>query len=137
MTDVFTSEKRSEIMRRVHGKDTSPEKAVRSLLHRIGYRFRLHRADLPGRPDIVFPSRRKVIFIHGCFWHGHDCPRGSRTPKTNPEYWKDKIKQNFERDHRHCEDLKVKGWCVLVIWECELKNLQELEKKLREFLNNY
>jgi len=121
MTDVFPSEKRSWIMSRVREKNTSPEFKVRSLVHRLGYRFRLHRKDLPGKPDLVFPSRKKIIFVHGCFWHGHDCARGNRSPKTNTEYWVEKIRRNTERDACHQAELKAIGWDVLVVWECELK----------------
>ncbi|ACM19073.1 DNA G:T-mismatch repair endonuclease Vsr [Geotalea daltonii FRC-32] len=134
MADVFTSEKRSEIMRQVHGKNTSPEKAVRSMLHRMGFRFRIHRADLPGCPDIVLPARRKVIFVHGCFWHGHTCPRGSRIPKTNQTYWQTKIERNRKRDILDKKALSAQGWSVLVIWECELKDSDKLGDMLCSFL---
>lgn len=98
MVDKFSEKKRSYIMSRVRNKDTSPEKIVRTTVHRLGYRFRLHRNDLPGKPDLVFPSRHKVIFVHGCFWHGHQCKRGNRLPKTNQTYWFNKINRNIERD---------------------------------------
>lgn len=106
-------------MRKVKAKDTAPEKTVRSLLHAMGYRFRLHRKDLPGTPDIVLPSRRIAIFVHGCFWHGHDCPRGSRTPKTNTEYWTAKIDRNKQRDQAAQNSLRASGWTPHVIWECQ------------------
>jgi DNA mismatch endonuclease, patch repair protein len=134
MTDVFSSKKRSWIMSRVRGKNTSPEKTVRSLIHRLGYRFRLHKKDLPGKPDIVFPSRRKVIFVNGCFWHGHNCKRGNRTPKKNREYWVEKISKNVARDAKHCKELSTLGWSVLVVWECEIKNIEELSKKIENYL---
>ena len=134
MTDVFSKEKRSWIMSRVRGKDTSPEIKVRSLTHRLGYRFRLHRKDLPGKPDLVFPSRKKVIFVHGCFWHGHDCPRGKRTPKANTGYWTEKIRKNGERDVKNQAELQSLRWQVLVIWECETNNLDKVACKINEYL---
>lgn len=134
MADVFTSEKRSEIMSCVHGKDTSPEKIVRSLLYSMGFRFRLHRQDLPGCPDIVLPSRRKAIFIHGCFWHGHNCARGRRVPKTNRKYWETKIERNRKRDEKCRIELSAEGWNVLTIWECELKYLEKIRTILQGFL---
>src|SRR6187402_1117299 len=105
MTDVFTPEKRSAVMGRVKGKNTSPELIVRKALHRLGARFRLHRKDLPGAPDIVLPGRRLTIFVHGCFWHGHDCARGSRVPKQNRDYWVAKVARNVARDARSHEAL--------------------------------
>lgn len=134
MTDVFPSEKRSWIMGRVREKNTSPELKVRSLIHRLGFRFRLHKKDLPGKPDLVFPSRKKIIFVHGCFWHGHDCSRGEREPKSNTEYWVEKIRRNAERDARHRSDLKALGWDVLVVWECELKDAEALSSRITSFL---
>jgi len=134
MTDVFSKDKRSWIMSRVRGKDTSPEKIVRSLAHRLGYRFRLHRSDLPGKPDVAFPSRRKVIFVHGCFWHGHQCARGNRKPKTNETYWREKIRRNVERDDKHKRDLALMGWRTLIIWECQIKDEEALRSALISFL---
>jgi DNA mismatch endonuclease, patch repair protein len=125
---------RSSTMRAVKSKDTRPELAVRSLLHRLGYRFRIHRKDLPGNPDIVFPSRHKVIFVHGCFWHGHNCIRGARTPVSNRNYWIAKILRNVTRDEKHLRDLESSGWHVLVLWECELKNAN-LQTHLENFLS--
>ncbi|MGD0820867.1 MAG: very short patch repair endonuclease [Desulfomonilia bacterium] len=136
MTDVFSKEKRSWVMSRIRGKGTSPEMKVRSLTHRLGYRFRLHRKDLPGKPDLVFPSRKKVIFVNGCFWHGHDCPRGKRTPKANAGYWIDKIRKNIERDAKNQAELQSLGWNVLVVWECELKNLDNIACKINDNLSN-
>ena len=136
MTDVFPSEKRSWIMRRVREKNTSPELKVRSLIHRLGFRFRLHRKDLPGKPDLVFPSRKKIIFVHGCFWHGHHCARGHRVPKTNSEYWIEKIQRNMERDSKHQSDLKAMGWDILVIWECEINNPKIVAGKIDGFLSS-
>lgn len=136
MTDVFSSDKRSWIMSRVREKNTSPELKVRSLVHRLGYRFRLHRKTLPGKPDLVFPSRKKIIFVHGCFWHGHDCARGHRAPKTNSEYWIEKIQRNIERDSKHQSDLKAMGWGILIIWECELNNPKIVTENIDGFLSS-
>lgn len=125
---------RSENMRRIRSKDTKPEMIVRSMVHKLGFRFRLHRRDLPGCPDLVFPSRRKVIFVHGCFWHGHTCPEVARTPKTNTEYWVQKIRGNIERDNRNQEKLKALGWRILVVWECETKIETKLARRICRFL---
>jgi DNA mismatch endonuclease (patch repair protein) len=125
---------RSEIMRRVKAKDTTAELTARSALHRLGYRFRLHRADLPGKPDIVLPGRRAAIFVHGCFWHGHDCARGARVPKANRGYWVEKIARNRARDVAHAAALEACGWRALVLWECELSDRDALERRLRGFL---
>jgi len=125
---------RSENMRRIRSKDTSPELKVRSLAHRLGFRFRLHRKDLPGKPDLVFPVRKKIIFVHGCFWHKHDCPEGLRKPKSNRSYWIPKIERNQQRDTENINRLRVAGWDVLVVWECEIKAHEHLAKKLIEFL---
>jgi DNA mismatch endonuclease (patch repair protein) len=127
-------EQRSRIMRAVKGKDTGPELLVRRLLHGNGYRYRLHRADLPGKPDLTFPARRCVVFIHGCFWHGHDCKRGAREPKSNVAYWRAKIARNRERDGKNRRALKQLGWRSLVLWECELKNEDAVLKRLQRFL---
>src|SRR5260221_9305804 len=121
-------------MRAVKGKNTAPELAVRHLVHGLGYRFRLHRADLRGKPDLVFSGRRKVVFVHGCFWHGHLCTRGNRIPKANTDYWRAKIKRNRARDATNAIKLKAGGWRVLVIWECELKNLAVVRGLLSQFL---
>jgi DNA mismatch endonuclease (patch repair protein) len=134
MSDVFPQEKRSWIMSRVKGKDTSAEIRVRSLTHRLGYRFRLHRKDLPGKPDLVFPSKKKVIFVHGCFWHGHACARGARIPKANRDYWIEKIRKNVERDQKNHTLLNSLGWKVLVIWECECKVDEVLVQTITNFL---
>ena len=130
------SEQRSRNMRAIKGRDTKPEMLVRRLLHRLGYRYRLHRKDLPGRPDIVFGPRRKVIFVHGCFWHGHSCKAGQRVPKTNTEYWTSKISSNVERDLRHLEELSLASWSALVLWECELSEEEDLEARLIRFLDS-
>lgn len=131
--DVFTPEKRSSVMRSVKAKNTKPELAARQLIHRLGYRFRLHRKDLPGKPDIVFPKYRAVIFVHGCFWHWHGCKR-TRMPKSNSEYWRAKIDRNVARDKRTKRELGKLGWRRLVIWECELTDLQKVSRKVQNFL---
>lgn len=128
------SERRSATMRAVKSRDTKPEMRVRRLLHRAGYRYRLHAADLPGSPDIVFRGRRKAVFVHGCFWHGHDCKRGARMPATNVEYWRRKIGRNVERHARSLEALAADGWTVLTLWECELKDEAALRARLEAFL---
>lgn len=131
-----TKEQRSRTMRAVKGVDTAPEMTVRRIAHRMGFRFRLHRKDLPGKPDLVFPRLRKVIFVHGCFWHGHDCARGARPPRTNVEYWRSKIARNSARDAASMRALKVAGWRASVIWECELKNLDNVKRRLMRFLGS-
>lgn len=125
---------RSENMRRIRSKDTAPEMAVRRLVHGLGYRYRLHRKDIPGKPDLVFPSRRKVIFIHGCFWHQHPECREGRPPKSNTAYWGPKLERNVERDRRAVAELTAAGWGVLVVWECETKDLGELQGAVQAFL---
>lgn len=121
-------------MRRVHSKDTAPELAIRHKLFSLGYRYRLHRRDLPGCPDIVFPVRKKIIFVHGCFWHGHTCSRGARTPKKNRGYWVRKIARNIQRDGEQLNELRVMGWDVLTVWECELREHRKLTSRLIKFL---
>jgi DNA mismatch endonuclease (patch repair protein) len=135
VTDVYSPEKRSQVMGRVKGKDTGPELRLRRLLTRMGLRYRLHRKDLPGKPDLVMAGRRAVVFMHGCFWHGHDCARGARKPKANAEYWEAKIGRNVARDARVLGELREAGWKPQVVWECELKDEAALEARLRvEFL---
>ncbi len=131
MTDVFTSEQRSAVMRKVKGKDTSPELKVRRLLWGMGLRYRLHRRDLPGAPDIVLAGRRLAVFVHGCFWHGHDCARGARVPKQNRDYWTGKVGRNRERDVRNQAALASRGWTPMVVWECELKDAAALAARLK------
>jgi DNA mismatch endonuclease (patch repair protein) len=128
---------RSAIMRSVKSKNTRPELVVRRLIHSLGYRYRLHVKALPGNPDLVFPSRRKIINIHGCFWHGHDCRRGARLPKENSDYWREKLTRNRDRDLQSEKELQVAGWDVLTIWECEtpLKQHADLALKIQRFLN--
>ncbi len=133
MADRLSPEARSRLMKRVKQKNTAPEKLVRSLLHRLGYRFRIHRKDLPGTPDIVLPSRRVAIFVHGCFWHGHDCRRG-RAPASNLEYWGPKIASNRARDSRKAAALVSAGWRVVVVWECELDDEPALISRVSSLL---
>jgi DNA mismatch endonuclease, patch repair protein len=120
MVDVLTPAQRQLNMSRIRGKDTKPELTLRRGLHALGFRFRLHRGDLPGRPDLVFPSRRAVIFVHGCFWHGHTCPM-CKMPATRPEFWRGKIASNQLRDERSIQALHLLGWRVMIVWECSLK----------------
>lgn len=125
---------RSRIMRAVKGKDTWPELVVRHITFAVGYRYRLHRSDLPGKPDLVFARRRKAIFVHGCFWHGHDCRRGSRIPKTNVSYWVEKITRNTRRDQASQASLRKLGWRSLVVWECELADIDAVRRRICWFL---
>ncbi|HEY1903770.1 MAG TPA: DNA mismatch endonuclease Vsr [Terracidiphilus sp.] len=124
---------RNENVRAIRSKDTQPEMAVRSLVHQLGYRFRLHRPDLPGKPDLAFPARRKVIFVHGCFWHSHDCKSGL-IPRSNQEFWLPKLRQNKVRDSKNLEALAEQGWKVLVIRQCELRDSSSLRTKVKRFL---
>lgn len=132
--DVFTKEKRSSIMANVKGKNTKPELIVRSTLHRMGYRFRLHRKDLPGNPDIVLPKYKKVIFVHGCFWHGHEECSKSKRPATNKTFWNKKLDGNIRRDAAKLKELKECGWEPLVVWECQVKDSDRLVEMLANFL---
>ena len=120
-SDVFSAEKRSAVMRRVKGRDTSPELAVRRILRAAGIGYRLGGMGLPGRPDVVMTGRKVALFVHGCFWHGHDCARGSRQPKTNADYWIAKIDRNRARDAAAVTALEASGWRVVIVWECEMK----------------
>ena len=120
-TDVFSSEKRSAVMRRVKGRDTGPELAVRRILRAAGIGYRLGGGGLPGRPDLVMKGRRTAVFVHGCFWHGHDCPRGAREPKANAAYWKAKIDRNRARDAAARSALEAAGWRVVTVWECGMR----------------
>lgn len=122
-------------MRAVRAENTTPELVVRKIVHRLGFRFRLHRSDLPGKPDLVLPRLRKIIFVHGCFWHQHSCKRGNRVPKTRREYWENKLAGNRRRDRRHLAALKKAGWRVLVVWECQTKNVERLTNRLDRFLS--
>ncbi|MDR0499594.1 MAG: very short patch repair endonuclease [Holophagales bacterium] len=134
MTDVHTPEQRSRNMASIRNKDTKPEKIVRSLVHKLGYRYRLHRCGLPGKPDLVFPSRRKLIFVHGCFWHMHNCPYGRVTPATNSTFWQEKRQTNRDRDAKTLDALVADNWSILVVWECETKDREALNDKLENFL---
>jgi DNA mismatch endonuclease (patch repair protein) len=133
--DTRTPEKRSQIMAAVRTKDTGPELAVRRLAFGLGYRYRLHGRQLPGRPDMVFASRRSVVFVHGCFWHGHGCSKG-RLPKSKLVYWEPKIVANCARDKRNVRDLRGAGWRCLIIWQCELTNAAKVTRKLARFLGD-
>lgn len=134
MTEVTDLRRRT--MRAVKSRDTKPEMIVRRLVHRAGHRYRLHRADLPGKPDLTFSKKKKIIFVHGCFWHGHNCKRGARQPRQNAEYWIQKISHNKERDIKEQEILQAMGWKVLVIWECQLKlkNREAVDQQIMTFL---
>ncbi len=128
MTDVFDPAKRSAVMRAIKSKDTAPELKVRRAAHALGLRFRLERSDLPGKPDLVFPARRIALFVHGCFWHGHTCPRGARIPQANRAYWTAKIARNTTRDKATLAALRKLGWKPAVIWECETKDPDALSR---------
>ena len=121
-------------MAAVGTKDTGAERAVRSIVHRLGYRYSLRRTDLPGKPDVAFVSRQKVIFVHGCFWHGHSCKYG-QLPKSRLEYWRPKIAANKARDRLQVAELRRKGWSVMTVWQCQLKNQRFLESRIKDFLN--
>lgn len=133
--DTVSAKRRSEIMSRIHSRDTVPEMIVRSLTHRLGYRFRIQGAKLPGRPDLVFASMKKVIFVHGCFWHGHRACARARTPHANRDYWVGKIEGNRKRDKNVSRHLASLGWKRLVIWECEISHLEALAGRIIEFLD--
>lgn len=133
--DKLTPERRSKNMRQIRGKDTTPELAVRQLCRQIGFPgYRIHRRDLPGKPDIAWIGRKKAIFVNGCFWHGHDCTEGSRKPKTNRSYWIPKIERNKQRDTENIVSLRAAGWDVLVVWECEMREKAQLSRELQLFL---
>jgi len=135
--DNLTKRQRSYCMSRIRSKDSQPELIVRKIIHSLGYRFRLHRRDLPGCPDIVLPRHMKIIFVHGCFWHKHNCRHGRVMPKTNKKYWQEKRKGNVERFKKNMTKLKRLGWKVLVIWECQTKKPEKIINKLSEFLRSY
>lgn len=134
--DKLTPEKRSANMSRIRSKGMKPELAVRSIAHRLGFRFRLHAKDLPGKPDLVFRSRRKAIFVHGCFWHCHSCKEGQREPKSNIDYWRQKIARNRARDELHQRALEEMGWQSLAIWECEIKRPEDVATRVQTFLSD-
>ena len=134
MTDIVDTKCRSEMMARIRGRDTAPELAVRRIAHRMGLRFRLHRKNLPGRPDLVFPKHRLAVFVHGCFWHRHEGCRYASTPKSRAAFWAEKFAANVERDARQETALKTLGWRVLVIWQCETKDEAAVERKLADLI---
>ena len=138
MVDKLTPEERSINMSRIQSKDTTPEMIVRKLIFSKGYRYRLHQKDLPGKPDIVLPSKKKIVFVHGCFWHQHNDPKCkiARMPKSKTEYWIPKLKRNVERDTEHQKSLRSKGWRILVVWECETNDIKKLSRKLDRFLSD-
>lgn len=135
-SDVFTPEKRSEVMRAVKSANTGPEIRLRKALFAKGFRYRLNVKTLPGKPDLVFPKYRAVLFVHGCFWHGHDCPRGSRVPKSNAAYWRAKIARNVKRDHESIAALQRHGLDVKISWECDLKDLPKEANKVAGWLKS-
>jgi len=123
-------------MAQVRGKDTKPELVVRNLIHRMGFRYRLHNGSLPGKPDLVFPRLKKVIFVHGCYWHGHERCRAAKTPKSNRSYWLPKLARNKERDKSNFKKLKEIGWRPLIIWECQIKSQSRLSGRIKRFLGD-
>ncbi|MBS1519875.1 MAG: DNA mismatch endonuclease Vsr [Bacteroidetes bacterium] len=133
--DIWSKDKRSDVMSRIRSKNTKPEIDLRSYLHAAGFRFRIHRKDLPGKPDIVLPKYKTVIFVHGCFWHYHaDCNEG-RIPSSNSKFWQTKLSKTIERDLSHQAALTAAGWQVIIIWECELEGKQRLEQTLRSLID--
>ncbi|MCZ6652752.1 MAG: DNA mismatch endonuclease Vsr [Planctomycetota bacterium] len=132
--DVHTPEKRSFNMSRIRSRDSRPEVLLRKLVHSLGFRFRLHRRDLPGTPDLVLPRQGRIIFVHGCFWHMHHCRYGRVKPATRAEFWETKRQGNVTRDRRQIRKLRRLGWRVLVVWECQTRDLEKLRAKLRRFL---
>jgi len=134
MTDVLTPQQRSFNMSRIKSRDTKPERIVRSIVHALGYRYRLHKPDLPGKPDLVLVRHRKVIDVHGCFFHMHHCRYGNVVPVTNAMFWRTKRLSNVERDRRNLRALRRKGWKVMIVWECETRRPDRLVKRLRRFL---
>lgn len=130
MVDTFTPEERSEIMRKVRSKNTTPELVVRSVLHRLGFRFRLHRKDLPGNPDIVLPRHNTIVFVHGCFWHRHKGCKAASMPATKAEYWEEKFRRTVKRDNVNIRSLRKSGWKVVVVWECQTRLIPFLEALL-------
>jgi len=135
MTDIFSPEKRSELMSRIRSRDTRPERQLRSLLHRMGYRFRLHVAKLPGKPDIVLPRHRTVIFLHGCFWHQHPGCRYACVPKSRTNFWDRKFAANRARDEQVENELERLGWQIIIVWECELRKLEEVAVRLSALIS--
>jgi len=136
MTDTLTPSQRSERMSRVRAKNTKPEMNARRAAHRLGYRFRLHRHDLPGKPDLVFPRLRKIVLVHGCFWHQHQGCNGGRMPKSRPDFWGPKLARNVERDHKVRASLEALGWDIMVLWECESRTVDMAASHLATFLRD-
>lgn len=134
MVDTLTTAERSECMRRVRGKNTKPEMIVRRLVHGMGYRYRLHRKDLPGCPDLVFPRYKKILFVHGCFWHSHPGCKRARMPASNQDYWRSKLERSSRRDEANRAALLAAGWGVMIVWECEVKN-SDLAERIKLFLS--
>lgn len=134
--DSLTPEQRRRCMSAVRGKNTKPEIIVRKLLYSLGYRYRLHYPNLPGKPDLVFPGKKKVIFVHGCFWHRHDCKKGKSLPRNNREFWQKKLSNNAVRDQKNIYELNRLEWQVLILWECEINNIDFLISTLHQFLTN-
>jgi len=136
MTDVLTQQQRSFNMSRIRNRNTRPEMIVRSIVHRMGYRYSLHKKTLPGKPDLVLVRHRKIIDVHGCFFHMHDCQYGRVVPATNAKFWRDKRLSNVERDQRNLKALRRDGWRVMIVWECETRNLPKLSKRIEKFLSS-
>jgi DNA mismatch endonuclease (patch repair protein) len=134
--DIWDKTKRSKVMSSIKSKNTKIELTIRKLIYSLGYRYRLHRADLPGKPDIVFKKRQKVIFVHGCFWHQHENCKISKKPKTNTDYWLPKLEKNKYRDIQNIDSLKHQGWEVMIIWECALKDINKLKESIVAFLGD-
>ncbi len=136
MADVLTPEQRHRNMAAIKSKNTKPEMIVRKVTHSLGFRYRLHRKDLPGKPDLVFPGRRKVIFVHGCYWHSHKCKFGKVQPKTNVGFWRAKRESNMKRDKKNLKELQLIGWKTQIIWECQTKDMLSLKRKISLFLRS-
>jgi len=139
MNDIYSARKRSDIMSRISGKDTKPEAIVRKYLFSEGFRYRKYVSNLPGNPDLVLPKYKTVVFVHGCYWHGHDCPRG-KLPATNTDFWREKITRNRQRDLQNYKELEETGWQILIIWQCEISNKQKERQKMdqvREEIMSY
>lgn len=134
MADRITAVQRSENMRRIKAAHTKPEMLVRRMVHAMGYRYRLHRKDLPGKPDLIFGPKRKAIFVHGCFWHQHSGCKAGRLPNSNAGYWHEKLRRNVERDAKVQADLKERGWDILTLWDCEINDGEALRNRLAQFL---
>jgi DNA mismatch endonuclease (patch repair protein) len=135
LVDTLSASERSERMRLIKSRDTKPELRVRQLVWSLGYRYRVGRSDVPGKPDLAFIGRRQAMFVHGCFWHRHNCPMGVRAPRTHVEFWAEKFRRNVQRDTEVQRQLKARGWRSLVIWECELRDQRRLARRVRGFLS--